>query len=163
MVLDISRTIIRKNLVNFISTVVFILVIIVLLFVPIYSNIIKGISNNLLAIFIATAYIIHAVYHTFRNYNYVYFNNESDKLILRYFSPNIFTSKKNSIEIPKREFAGYKLNSFFMRYREKIVLLRTTKKGLASYPPVSLTALSNSERNALLRALDEIKLLNETG
>ncbi|MBN2481316.1 MAG: hypothetical protein JXB19_06235 [Bacteroidales bacterium] len=160
MILDISRTIIRKNLVNFISTIVFIIIIILLLFVPIY-NIIKGVNNSLLAIFIAAAYFIYAVYNNFRNYNYIYFNNESEKLILRYFSPNIFTSRKNSIEIPKNEFAGYKLHSFFMRYREKIILYRNTKKGLASYPPVSITALSNAERYAMLRALDELKPEND--
>ena len=160
MILDISRTIIRKNLVNFISTIVFIIIIIVLLFVPMY-NIVKGVDNSLLAIFVATAYFIYAVYNSFRNYNYIYFNNESDTLILRYFSPNIFTSRKNSIEMPKEEFAGYKLDSFFMRYREKIVLFRNTKQGLASYPPVSITALSNAERYALLRALNELKLKNE--
>lgn len=162
MILDISRTIIRKNLVNFISTIVFIIIIIVLLFVPMY-NIIKGVNNSLLAIFIATAYLIYAVYNTFRNYNYIYFNNETDTLILRYFSPNIFTSQKNSIEMPKNEFAGYRLQSFFMRYREKIILYRKTKKGMASYPPVSITALSNTERHALLRALDELKLMNNIG
>lgn len=162
MILDISRTIIRKNLVNFISTIVFIIIIIVLLFLPMY-NIIKGVNNSLLAIFVAAAYLIYAVYNTFRNYNYIYFNNDSDTLILRYFSPNIFTSRKNSIEIPKKEFAGYKLHSFFMRYREKIVLYRNTRKGLASYPPVSITALSNMERYAMLRALDELKIRNEVG
>lgn len=161
MVLDISRTIIRKNLVNFISTVVFIILIILLLFVRMY-NIIKGVDNSLLAIFVATAYIIHAVYNTFRNYNYIYFNNETEKLILRYFSPNIFTTKKNSIEMPQNEFAGYKLNSFFLRYREKIILYRATKKGLASYPPVSITALSNKERYALLRTLDELAHRNKS-
>ena len=160
MIIDISRTIIRKNLANFITTVLFIILIILLLFVPI-SSVINGVSNSLLAIFIATAYIIYAVYNSFRNYNYIYFNNETDKLILRYFSPSVFTSKKNSIEIPREEFAGYKLKSFFMRYREKIVLFRATRKGIASYPPVSLTALTIKERHMLLRALDELKLANE--
>lgn len=160
MIIDISRTIIRKNLANFISTILFIILIILLLFIPM-NDIVNGISNSLLAIFIATAYIIYAVYNSFRNYNYIYFNNETDKLILRYFSPSVFTSKKNSIEMPKEEFTGYKLHSFFMRYREKIVLYRATRKGIANYPPVSITALTVKERHMLLRALDELKLANE--
>ena len=160
MIIDISRTIIRKNLANLISTVLFIVLIVLLLFLPM-QDFLKGISNSLLAIFVATAYIIYAVYNSFRNYNYIYFNNETDKLVLRYFSPSVFTSKKNSIEMPKEEFAGYRLKSFFMRYREKIVLYRATRKGLANYPPVSLTALSVKERHMLLRALDELKLTNE--
>jgi hypothetical protein len=55
--------------------------------------------------------IINAFTNTFRSYNYIYFNDDSDKIVLRYFSPNIFTSKKNSIEMPKG-YLGYELQSF---------------------------------------------------
>jgi hypothetical protein len=161
MVLDIKRTILRKNLVNLITTMVMLIALVVLLFVPFNSDLIKGLSNNLLAVFVAVAYIINALYNALRNYNYIYFNDESDKLVLRYFSPNLFTSKKNSIEIPKKEFAGYELQSFFMRYREKLVLRRRTGKGIANYPAVSITALSEAERYALLFALHQLKKMNE--
>ena len=58
------------------------------------------------------------------------------------------------------EFADYKLTSFFMRYRETLILYRKTKKGLAGYPPVSITALTNLERARMLRSLNELKLKN---
>jgi hypothetical protein len=160
MIIDLSRTIIRKNLASLISTVVVTLVIIILLVTPL-DNIFNDIENSLLAIFLAAAYVIYVIYISFRNYNYIYYNDETEKLILRYFSPNIFSEKKNSIEFPKQEFADYKLNSFFMRYREQIILFRKTKKGLANYPPVSITALSISERERLLRSLNELKLRNK--
>jgi hypothetical protein len=161
MIIDIKKTIIRKNLVNFIVLIFLVLVMVSLLTVPFRRDLIKGISNSLLAIFFAIAYIINAFYNSFRNYNYIYFNDESDKIILRYFSPNIFTSKKNSIEIPKKEFAGFTLDSFFMRYREKIILLRNTNKGLVKYPPVSITALNEEERYSLLFTLKQLKKSNE--
>jgi hypothetical protein len=161
MILDIKRTILRKNLATFLTTLIMLVAIVVLLFVPFDSSLIKGLSNTLPAAFVAVAYVIHAFYNTFRNYNYIYFTDESDKLVLRYFSPNIFTTKKNSIEIPKREFAGYELQSFFMRYREKLILLRRTGKGVARYPAVSITALSTDERYALLFTLTQLKNRNE--
>jgi hypothetical protein len=160
MIIDIKRTIIRKNLSNFITLIILAMAMIGLLFIPV-RNIFSGIENGLLAVFTAIAYVIYSVYQTFRNYNYIYFNDESDKIVFRYFSPNIFTSKKSSIEIPKKEFAGFLLDSFFMRYREKISLLRHTGKGLAKYPPVSITALDAHERDMLLHALGEWKRKNE--
>jgi hypothetical protein len=72
----------------------------------------------------------------------------------------MFTSQKNSIEIPKKDFAGYVLDSFFLRYREKITLLRRTGKGLAKYPPVSITALDPHERDMLLHTLNELQKKN---
>ncbi len=161
MILDLKRTILRKNLITFLTTLIMLVAIVVLLFVPFDSSLIKGLSNTLLAAFVAVAYVIHAFYNTFRNYNYIYFTDESDKLVLRYFSPNIFTTKKNSIEIPKREFAGYELQSFFMRYRERLILLRRTGKGIARYPAVSITAMSTDERYALLFTLTQLKNRNE--
>jgi uncharacterized membrane protein YbhN (UPF0104 family) len=163
MIIDIKRTILRKSLSKFIVLIILVLSLCLLLFIPFQRNFIKNVDNSLLALFIAAAYIIYVVYETFRNYNYLYFNDESDKLVLRFFAPNFFTSKKNSIEIPKREFAGYTIQSFFMGYRENITLMRRTSKGIANYPPVSLTALNNNEKNNLLLTLEKLKQANEKG
>jgi hypothetical protein len=160
MIIDIKKTILRQNLGNFIATIIFILLIVVLLFIPFSKDLIKGVDNNLLAIFMGIAYVINALYKTFRNYNYIYFSDESDKIVLRYFSPNLFTSKKNSIEIPKKEFAGYTIQSSYMGYRENIILQRRTTKGIASYSAVSITALSINERHDLLITLEKIKQQN---
>jgi hypothetical protein len=161
MIIDIKRTIIRKNLGKLIALIVLVLVICGLLFIPFSKDLIRSLDNNLLAIFIAIAYVIYAFYESFRNYNYIYFSDESDKIVLRYFSPNIFTSKKNSIELPKKDFAGYKLDSIFMKYRETITLFRRTGKGLVKYPPVSITALSPEERYSMLFTLNKLKKENE--
>lgn len=157
MIIDISRTIIRKNLASLISAIVVTIMVVVLLIAPM-DDFLDDVPNSLIAVFLALAYVIYVLYNAFRNYNYIYYNDETDKLILRYFSPGVFSEKKNSIEFPKSEFADFKLISFFMGYREKLVLYRNTRKGLASYPPVSLTALSYIERAMLLRSLAELKL-----
>jgi len=160
MILDIKKTILRQNISSFVATIVFIILIVVLLFVPFDGNLIRGVDNNLLALFMVTAYVLNALFRMFRKFNYIYYNDESDKLVLRYFSPNLFTSKKNSIEIPKKEFAGYALTGFFMGYREHLILQRKTPKGIASYPPVSITALTMQEKHDLLISLEKHKQMN---
>ena len=162
MIIDIKKTILRKNLGKFIALIILALVICVLLFIPFNHDLIPWLSNSLLAIFIAIAYMIYAFYESFRNYNYIYYSDESDKIILRYFSPGIFTSKKNSIEIPKKDFAGYQLNAFFMRYRETLTLLKHSGKNIAKYPPVSITALSPDERESLIYSLNKLKTRHES-
>jgi hypothetical protein len=157
MIIDIKKTILRKSISRFIVLVVVAIVMCVLLFDPFTNDLIKGIRNSMLGIFLALAWLIYSAYEWFRNYNYIYFNDESDKIVLRYFSPTIFTAKKNSIEIPKREFAEYKLESFFLGYRENIILLRRTQKGKAGYPPVSITALNPHEKHDLLISLEKAK------
>jgi hypothetical protein len=161
MVIDIEKTIILKTKGKFIALIILVVVICGLLFIPFDSDLINGLENSILAVFMAGSYLIYSLYESFRNYNYIFFSDESDRLILRYFSVALFTKAKNSIEIPRKEFAGYQLNSFFMRYRETIILFRKTSKGVARYPPVSLTALSNEERDSMLRVLDELGKKNE--
>jgi hypothetical protein len=156
MIIDLHKKVLRKTLANFITLVVLALVIVTLLFLP-TDNWFKGIDNTLLAIFCAISYVIYSLFNAFRNFHYIYFNDESDKIVLRFFSPGYFTWKKNSIEIPKKEFAGYNLKSFYMRYRESIVLMRHTGKGIGKYPPVSLTLLDDQERLMMLRSLDHLK------
>jgi hypothetical protein len=161
MIIDIEKTILAKTKGKFIALILLIVVICILLFVPFRINLIKGLDNTLLAIFFAGAYVIYAFYESFRNYNYIYYNDDSDRIILRFFSTGVFTKTKNSIEIPKKEFSGYKLNSFFMRYRENIVLFRKTSKGVAKYPAVSITALSNDQRSSMLGALNRLRAEND--
>jgi hypothetical protein len=161
MIINIERTILRKSLSKFILLIILAILLCLLLFIPFQNNFIKNVDNNLLAVFIAVAWVIYTIYEAFRNYNYIYFSDESDKVILRYFTPNFFTSKKNSIEIPKREFSGYTIQSFFLGYREKIILMSRTPKGIASYPPVSITALNNNEKHDLLISLEKLKQANE--
>ncbi len=157
MIIDLKRTILKKSLSRFIVLVVVAIVLCVLLFDPFNNDLIKGIHNTMLGLFLALAWLIYSAYEWFRNYNYIYFNDESDKIVLRYFAPHIFTAKKHSIEIPKREFSGYKLKSFFLAYRENIILQRKTTKGTADYPPVSITALNHKEKHDLLLALEKLK------
>jgi hypothetical protein len=163
MIIDLKRTILRKTLSKFIVLIVLAILLCVLLFIPFQNDFIKNVDNSLLAIFIAIAYALYVLYESFRNYNYLYFSDESDKLILRFFAPNFFTSRKNSIEIPKKEFSGYTLQSLFMGYRENIILKRRTSTGDASYPPVSITALNINEKNKLLLTLEKLKQENDKG
>jgi hypothetical protein len=160
MIIDIEKSIIHKTKGKFIAVIALVIIICLLLFIPFRNDLFKGLDNSILGIFFAVAYIIYTVYESFRNYHYIYYNDESDKIVLRYFAPTLFTSKKNVIEIPKKEFAGYKLNSLFMRYRETITLFRNSGKGVAKYPEVSLTALSATERESLFRSLNALRNKN---
>ncbi len=157
MVIDIQRTILRKNLRAFIMAIIFVLVIVVLLVTYIYEDQFFGITNYHLAIIIAGTYVIYMLYHTLRKYDYVYFSDENDKVILRYFPTRVFTHRKNSIEMPKRDFAGYEKKKWLFGFREYIILMVRTPRGTAKYPPVSLSALNRKEKESLYRALERLK------
>ena len=57
-------------------------------------------------------------------YRYIYFSDDGPIIIFRYYSVGIFKGKRNSIEIPKREFAGYKIENYTLVIFKMIILKR---------------------------------------
>jgi len=157
MVIDIQRTILRKNLRAFIMAIVFVLVILLLLLTYIYEDQLFGLTNYHLAIIIAGSYVVYMLFNTLRRYYYVYFSDDNDKIIMRYFPTTMFTHKKNSIEIAKRDFAGYEKEKWLFGFRERITLMVHTPRGTAKYPSVSLSALTRKEKEILYKVLDMLK------
>lgn len=157
MVIDIRRTILRKNLRAFILVLVFIALILLLLLTDLYYDQLFGLTNYHIAIIIAGLYILIILFNAFRQYNYIYYTDLGENIVLRYFSTGVMTHKKNSIEIPKTDFAGYEKKRWLFGYREKIVLKIRSPKGAASFAPVSLTALTSQEKQRIYESLDRIK------
>jgi hypothetical protein len=97
------------------------------------------------------------LFNTLRQFHYVYFSDAGERIVLRYFSMGAFIYKKHSIEIGKSEFIGYEMQKQLFGLREKLILKARTGKGLAKYPPVSITALTRKEKENLIQALDRLK------
>lgn len=153
MILDIRKTVLKKKFRSFYTTLFFLIIIAVLLISNLYYNEIAGIDKYELSIILAGIYILSVLINTLRNYFYIYYNDEGDKLILRFFSLSLFTSKKSAIEIRKRDLAGYQVKKQLFGLRENLILFQVTRGGTAKYPPVSITALSIKEKNSLLNSL----------
>ena len=62
------------------------------------------------ALFFLFVFVLVLIYRTFLDYNYIFFNNESDKIILRYHPLKFFTKDFNSIEISKGSFRDFEEN-----------------------------------------------------
>jgi hypothetical protein len=89
------------------------------------------------------------------NYQYISYSDEGENLVFRYFTSGIIGGRKNSIEINKNGFSGYKTESRFFGLIQSITLYQKFQEGLAKYPPVYLSALSKEERAKLFRSLNQ--------
>lgn len=153
MILDIRKTVLKNKIRSFYTTLFFLTVIAVLLVTNIYRNEIAGVDKYEFSILLACIYILNVMFSVIRNYHYIYYSDEGDKLILRFFSFSFWAQKKSSIEIGKNELEKYQVNRQIFGLRENLLLYQKTKGGLAKYPPVSITALSKSEKKELLDSL----------
>ncbi len=155
MTIDIRRTVIKKKLRSFFTTIIVILVIVLILFTNVYNEELLNVDKVLLTLIIAGLYILAILFNVIRDFNYIYYNDEGDKIVFRYFSLSVFTQKKNSIEIPKRSFAGYKLEKSFIGLKEKLILLQQHQNRIARYPAVSITALDSRQKKNIINSLNK--------
>ncbi|MCL3782362.1 hypothetical protein EMN47_18425 [Prolixibacteraceae bacterium JC049] len=112
-------------------------------------------------IVVAVSCVIDIVILYITNPQYIYFTIENDKLIFRYYSViSIIGREYKSIEFPTQRFHrfSFKKNKGL---RPLLSLSVKTRKGIATYPAVSLIALNKEEQQAILNQLQQLALQNE--
>lgn len=157
MIIDTRKRVISIQLRRMVSVLVFAIAIIIILLVGKLPNTVLGLNKYHWAVLVAGLYISSVVFESLLQYNYVYFNDETDKIIFRYFTLGYMSNVKKSIEIPKSELVSYQLYEYVKGYKKKIVLHQKRNQTDAKYPPVCLSILKEDELKMILESLDKIK------
>jgi len=154
MTFDNSKTIINLRIKLFGATVI-ILAFIVLTYIARMINYpLLGMSETTWTLILVGLYIAYAMLPLILNYQYIFFSDDGENIVFRYFTAGIVGGRKNSIEINKRSFSGYKSEVKFFGMIMSITLFQKFQEGVARYPPVYISALSRDERSKLLKSLN---------
>jgi hypothetical protein len=86
-------------------------------------------------------------------YTYFYFSNSSNNLVFKFYSLRNLYGKPKTIEIAKTNFVKYDIVTDFLGKKEALVLYQKTPKGIAKYPPISLTLLTPKQKTELTQVL----------
>jgi hypothetical protein len=140
-----------------IQKVIVLLILVIMIGLIYFTNAIPrgalGFSREQITVGILIMIFAFFLYDYMRNYNYLYYTDTGDKLILRYYSLRPFDDKKNAIEFSKSELERFELQKTRFGINEYLVIYRKTGKGLAKYPPVSITALAADDREKMISSL----------
>ena len=137
-----------RNTKAFIVIAFSVLIIVTVVFAPL-DQMIKSIIYGALSV----AFLIFYWFQYQMHYTYFYFSNNSKNLVFRFYSLRFFSVKPKTIEIPKSSFFKYDIVTSFFNKKDSLVLYQKTNKGVAKYPPISLTLLSKKQKTELKRAL----------
>lgn len=153
MTFNNSKTIIGMRIKLF-SVTVLVLAYMVLVYV---AKLIKfpvfGMSDSVFTVIIIGLYMLYVIYPMVLNYQYISYSDEGDKLIFRYFTSGIVGGRKNSIEINKSDFAGYKREKKLFGLIQSITVFHQLPQGVAKYPPIYISILTGKEKAAILNSL----------
>ncbi|MEA3462755.1 MAG: hypothetical protein U9R49_12790, partial [Bacteroidota bacterium] len=86
---------------------------------------------------------------------YVSYNDQGEMIVVRYYPVSMFTSRKNSIEIPKKQFVKYELKPFFFKTQHWLILAQNFRGKEAQYPKISLSAMEKEDREKILGSLSK--------
>ena len=154
MTFDNSKTIISLRIKLFIATVLF-LAFIILTYVAKKINFpLLGMSDTVWTVILASCYVILVFFPMYLNYQYVYFSDDGENIIFRYFNAGITGGKKNSVEINKKAFSGYKVEKKLFGLSQSIILFTQLRQGIAKYPPIHISALTKEERKKVISILN---------
>lgn len=154
MTFDNTRTIISLRIRLFGATVLFLVYIALTYVAKLIKYPLLGLSETSWTLILVALYAFVVFLPMFLNYQFIYFSDDGENIVFRYFTTGIVGGKKNSVEINKRTFSGYKTESKLFGLIRSITLFQRVNKGIAKYPPVFISALNREQRKKILNSLD---------
>lgn len=155
MELDNQRNTYRVWLSRLVMSVVFALIILAIVFLPWFDETEFWLTKYHVAIFISAIYILVNWINYMKHPYYVSYNDQGEMLVIRYYPVSMFTSKKNSIEIPKKQFVKYELKPFFLKSQHYLILYQNFREKVVPYPRISLSAMEKEDREKMLKSLEK--------
>lgn len=154
MTFDNTRTIISLRIRLFGATVLFLAYIALTYVAKLIKYPVLGLSETGWTLILVALYAFVVFLPMFLNYQFIYFSDDGENIVFRYFTTGIVGGKKNSVEINKRTFSGYKTESKLFGLIMSITLFQRVNKGVAKYPSVFISALNSEQRKKVLNALN---------
>jgi len=154
MKLDNSKAIISFRIRLFTVTVIYLAYIILSYAAKTFKLTLFGLSDTVWTIIFAAIWLFIALLPMLLNYQYISYSDEGGTIVIRYFTSGIVGGRKNSVEIDKRTFAGFKMENKYFGLVSSIILFQYFKEGVAKYPPIYISAMSKNDRSKLLTSLN---------
>jgi hypothetical protein len=154
MTFDNRRTIINVRIKLFFATILLLAYVALAYVAKLIKFPLLGINDTVWTSILVAIWVIVAFFPMILNYQFVFFSDDGEKLVIRYYIAGIVSGKKNSVEISKRTFAGYKTESRFFGLIKSIILFQQMGQGVAKYPPVYISALTKEQKLKLFLSLN---------
>ena len=154
MTFDNSKTIISLRIKLFAATVVLLAYLALAYVIKLIKFPLLGMSDTVWTIIFIVIWVILAFMPMVLNYQFISFSDEGEFIVFRYFNAGIVGGKKNSVEINKATFAGYKVDPRYFGQVESISLFQKFQEGVAKYPPIYISALTHEEKGKVLKSLN---------
>lgn len=153
MIIENSKTTIKIRLRIFLASIIVVALIAIIYTTRILINPVWGLNKSQWSFILVGVFVLIIIINNFRDFHYIYFSDNGNNIVFKFYSMRIFSGGKNTIEIHKEDFVKFQINSSLFKMREYLIVYQKLKKGIAKYPPISITGLSKKEKAKLINQL----------
>jgi len=157
MTIDNGQKIVAIRLIGFIATVIYVLYVFMAYFPKIFQNIMSENNVHIMTAAITVIYLLLIFYPVIMKFRYIYFSADERGITLRWYKTGLIPGDSKSVEIPALQFAGYEITTRMMGMHHYLTLYQRVQGQKAAYSPVSITALSASQRAKIEEVLKTYK------
>ena len=154
MTINNSKSVINLKILQRTSIIVYLILLALAFAAMLIKFPLLGMSRAAWTIIFTVCFMIIMFLPVLMNYQYIYFSDEGDTIIFRYYSAGLFEGKKNSVEIGKRTFSGFTFDEKFFGLVQSVILYQRLKEGIAKYPPIYISALKRQDKDIIIESLN---------
>jgi hypothetical protein len=154
MTLNNGKSVINLKITRRASIILFLTFLILTYAARIIKYPLLGMNRTAWAILVLACFLLIIFLPILLNYQYIFYSDEGNSIIFRYYTTGFISGKKNSVEIGKKTFSGFTLEKKFFGLIQSITLYQRFKEGVAKYPPIDISALKRPDKDKLLKSLN---------
>lgn len=154
MTLNNAKSVINLKLIRRSSIILFLTFLVLTWVAKIIKYPLLGMNETIWTLIVLLIFLLIIFVPIMLNYQYVYYSDEGENIIIRYYSTGIIPGNKNSVEINKTTFSGFTLEKRFFGLVQSLTLYQLIREGVAKYPPIHINALKRADRVKVLKSLN---------
>lgn len=155
MQFDNRKQVLWLNKRRYITLLIYIVLMGLVILSGFFDKAVLGLNKAVYVICVSVVYILYIVFSYLKSYNFFSYSDDSDILVFKFVSLRPFDNAKKTIQIKKKDFGGYKIEKSILNFNCNLILSIKTKKGLAKYPPISISSLSEKQIKLLQGSLNQ--------
>ncbi len=148
-----GKRIVSNKMRLIVATFPFVMVIALLFWPGVLPEWLTAGTRTAVAVPVTLLYIYFAVGPAILRHHYIYYSDDGDRIILRFYSAGFSRGMPRSIEIVKRDFRGYSVSTSFGGLIPSLILYEKRRGKVAKYPPVPLSAVQRKIRVKIYESL----------
>ena len=153
MTFDNSKTIINLRIWFFGATITLLAYLAMTYVAKLIKFPILGMSDTVWTLILVGIWFFLTFMPMFLSFQFVFFSDDGEKIIFRYFTAGFVGGKKNSVEIDKKSFSGYKIETRLFGLIQNITLFQNFQEGVAKYPQIYISALTREEMSKIIKSI----------